>query len=610
MEDMKMPQITDSRIIRERLSKARECMTKAGVDVYVVCTGDYHMSEYAGDYFGERQFLSGFTGSAGTLVIGKDEAVLFTDGRYFVQAQLQLSGTGIELMKMGVQGAVSLTGYCESVLPDGGTLGLDARTVDAVLGNELESAVSKKNGNIDYKFNCTQELWEDRPAFPHSAAFEAEAGESCKDKLRRLREKMKELKTDAHVITTLDDICWLFNIRARDVKCNPVLMSYSYITMDSAVIYADDDRFSQQLKSKLCDMGVSIRPYETFYDDLGKIKQDSVLVDLKRINFYVYRLLKKSGVRMVTEQNPTVLMKAVKNDTEIRNLKAVHIDDGLALTRFMFWLKNTVGKEEITEFDAAVYLDSLRAEIYDFIEPSFDTISAYGANAAMMHYSAAMDNCSVLKPEGMLLVDSGGQYMRGTTDVTRTFALGPVTDECRKAYTLTLKGMLALADAHFLYGCTGLNLDILARGALWAEGLDYRCGTGHGVGYLLNVHEAPNNFRWKHAAGHGDTCVIEPGMVTSDEPGVYVDGQYGIRIENEILCVRDSENEYGTFLKFEMLTCVPVDLELVDCSYLDGNDLRRLNSYHEWVYKSLSPHMHGSELEFLKRATRAVGKDI
>lgn len=604
-----MPQITDSSIIKERISRVREIMEREGVDVYAVCTGDYHMSEYAGDYFGERKFLSGFTGSAGTLVIGSREAALFTDGRYFVQAELQLSGTGIQLMKMGVEGAVSVTDYCASLLPAGGTLGLDARTIDAASGAVLESAVKEKGGKINYNFNCTYELWTDRPAFPHSMVFKAETGESCRDKLCRLREKMRELKADGHVITTLDDICWLFNIRARDVKCNPVLMAYSYITEDRAVIYADLDRFSESIKAELFDMGVQIKPYEAFYDDLKTVKQKSVLVDLKRINLYAYRLLKESGLSIVSGQNPTVLMKAVKNETEIKNLRELHIDDGLALTRFMFWLKDTVGKQEITEYDAAMKLDGLRAEIKDFIELSFDTISAYGANAAMMHYCSAEDNCAVLKPEGMLLVDSGGQYMRGTTDVTRTFALGEVSGECKKAYTLTLKGMLALADAHFLHGCTGLNLDILARAPLWAQGIDYRCGTGHGVGYLLNVHESPNGFRWRNSANN-ELCVIEPGMVTSDEPGVYADGRYGIRIENEILCVKDVENEYGTFLKFEMLTCAPIDLDLVDLRFLDESDIRRLNDYHKWVYDSLSPHMSGFEAEHLKRATRAVGKDF
>lgn len=527
-----MPRITDNTIIRKRIDEVRNIMKKNSTDLYIVFTGDYHLSEYAGDYFGEREFLSGFTGSAGTLVIGMDKAALFTDGRYFVQAELQLKGTGIELMRIGVKDVPELTEYCIQNTPANGSIAVDGRTISASFGEKLEHKATKKNIKLDVTVDYAKSIWNNRPDFPYSKAFVSDNGETVREKLIRLREKINEKEAEGHIITSLDDICWLFNIRGNDVVYNPVIMSYAY----------------------------------------------------------------------VTDKSPVTSMKAVKNPVEIKNLSDVHIEDGLALTRFMFWVKENAGKG-ITEKDAADYLDNERAKISDFIELSFETISAYGANAAMMHYSATKDNCAILKPEGMLLVDSGGQYMRGTTDVTRTIVLGPVSDEIKKAYTLTLKGMLALADARFLYGCTGFNLDILARGPLWEAGLDYRCGTGHGVGYLLNVHESPNGFRWKHILGQNDLCVMEPGMVTSDEPGVYVDGKYGIRIENEIVCVRDYENEYGTFLKFKMLTCAPIDLEAVDVSYLNEKDIERINNYHSWVYEQLSPYMCGEELEKLKRAT-------
>ena len=306
-------------------------------------------------------------------------------------------------------------------------------------------------------------------------------------------------------------------------------------------------------------------------------------------------------------------MKAKKNIVEVNNLKSVHIDDGLAVTRFIFWLKDKIKNyseddesNQVTEVTAAAYLDNLRSQIHDYIELSFPTISAYNANAAMMHYSATCDNCAILKPEGALLVDSGGQYYRGTTDITRTIALGKTSAEFKKHFTLTLKGMLNLTNAKFLKGCTGFNLDILARQPLWEEGIDYRCGTGHGIGYLLNVHESPNGFRWKHNPGHNDLCVIEEGMVTSNEPGVYIDGKYGIRIENEIVCVKDYENEYGTFLKFDTLTYVPIDLELIDKSYLSDIDIQRLNDYHKAVYENLSPFMNDDERKKLKEATRSI----
>jgi len=333
-----------------------------------------------------------------------------------------------------------------------------------------------------------------------------------------------------------------------------------------------------------------------------------VLIDKKRVNTRLYLYAKDNDkIELVEKENPEVLLKAVKNDIEITNLKNVHIDDGLAVTRFIFWLKKAVKSgQTITEASAAEYLDNLRSGIKDYIELSFDTISAYADNAAMMHYQASKDNCSTLKQEGMLLVDSGGQYMRGTTDITRTIALGEVTDEMKKCYTLTLKGMLNLANTRFLHGCTGYNLDIMARAPLWNENIDYRCGTGHGVGYLLNVHEAPNGFRWKHIQGVNDLAVLTPGMVTSDEPGVYADGRFGIRIENEIIVTEDKENEYGRWLKFEMLTMVPVDLDLVDVQYLNYKDIEQLNNYHKQVYNVLSPYMKGEELEQLVYSTREL----
>ena len=597
-----MPRITDNTIIRKRIDEVRNIMKKNSTDLYIVFTGDYHLSEYAGDYFGEREFLSGFTGSAGTLVIGMDKAALFTDGRYFVQAELQLKGTGIELMRIGVKDVPELTEYCIQNTPANGSIAVDGRTISASFGEKLEHKATKKNIKLDVTVDYAKSIWNNRPDFPYSKAFVSDNGETVREKLIRLREKINEKEAGGHIITSLDDICWLFNIRGNDVVYNPVIMSYAYVTDKCAYLFADKDRFSDEIIEKLQKDGVTLKPYEEFYDFLDTIEEKVILVDMKRINYCAYKKICNCGVETVKTLSPVTSMKAVKNPVEIKNLSDVHIEDGLALTRFMFWVKENAGKG-ITEKDAADYLDNERAKISNFIELSFETISAYGANAAMMHYSATKDNCAMLKPEGMLLVDSGGQYMRGTTDVTRTIVLGPVSDEIKKAYTLTLKGMLALADARFLYGCTGFNLDILARGSLWEAGLDYRCGTGHGVGYLLNVHESPNGFRWKHILGQNDLCVMEPGMVTSDEPGVYVDGKYGIRIENEIVCVRDYENEYGTFLKFKMLTCAPIDLEAVDVSYLNEKDIERINNYHSWVYEQLSPYMCGEELEKLKRAT-------
>lgn len=591
--------------IRKRIARVREIMAQSGIDVYLVCTGDYHMSEYAGEYFGERKYLSGFTGSAGNLVICKDKAALFTDGRYFVQAEKELEGTGIELMRMGCEGVPDIMEYCVDSVPDGGRLGMDGRTVSAKMGLALEKELAKKRAALDCGFNAAKKVWSDRPEFPMSRAYELVVGEECKSKLERLRAAMREAGADCHIIASLDDICWLFNIRGADVACNPVIMSYALITENEARLYADAERFDNNLTEKLQLNGVKITAYNKIYEDCEALDSScTVLLDTQRVNYALYKSLQQ--LKVVNETNPTVYMKAVKNKQEIANLKAVHIEDGLAVTKFIYRIKKQVAdKEKISEAEAAKCLDGLRAEIDDYVELSFDTICAYGANAAMMHYHAANGGCE-LKQEGMLLVDSGGQYLRGTTDVTRTFALGNVTEQMKRHYTLTLKGMLALADAHFLRGCSGYSLDVLARQYLWEEGIDYRCGTGHGVGYLLNVHEAPNSFRWKYAPGVNEWCALEAGMVTSDEPGVYIDGEYGIRIENEILCVEDKTNEYGTFLKFEMLTCVPFDRELINVNLLENKDKERLNRYNRWVYNSLKDMLAGDELEFLKYETEEI----
>lgn len=632
---------TNKNEIKKRIAAVREIMAQSGIDVYLVCTGDYHMSEYAGEYFAERKYLSGFTGSAGDIVITKNGAALFTDGRYFVQAEKELEGTGIELMRMGCAGVPDIMDYCVDAVPCGGRLGMDGRTVSARMGIELEEALEKKQAVLDWGFNAVEKIWYDRPKFPMSKAYELVAGEGCGCKLERVRTAMEEAGADCHIIASLDDICWLFNIRGADVACNPVIMSYALITENEVQLYADAERFDKELIEKLQLNSVKITAYNKIYEDCERLCKESdvllgeeygtapeeggraalengrravlendrntrtVLLDTKRVNYALYKSIQQLTV--VDKTNPTVYMKAVKNEKEIANLKSVHIEDGLAVTRFIYWVKKQVaaGEKIYTEAEAAKYLDSLRADIKDYIELSFDTICAYGANAAMMHYHAG-DDSSVLKPEGMLLVDSGGQYMRGTTDVTRTFALGKVTEQMKRHYTLTLKGMLALADAHFLQGCSGYSLDVLARQYLWEEGIDYRCGTGHGVGYLLNVHEAPNSFRWKYVPGANEWCSLRAGMVTSDEPGVYIDNEYGIRIENEILCVEDRTNEYGTFLKFEMLTCVPFDRELIDINLLENKDKERLNRYNQWVYNSLKDMLDGDELEFLRYETELI----
>lgn len=593
-------------LIKKRIESIQGIMKKEKVDIYAVFTGDYHLSEYVGDYFKERDYLSGFTGSAGEIVITQNDAMLFTDGRYFVQAEKQLKGSDIQLMKMGTADAVSIYEYCKRKLPVNGVIGFDGKTVSAYTGKCLSDAAKSKNGRINPEINLTERIWQDRPRFPKGNIEVIEAGESCADKLKRIRENMKKDNCDKHIIASLDDICWIYNIRGNCVACNPVVMAYSVITIDSAFLYLNNEETDSKLKKYLSDNNVVLKEYDNFYDDIKNITNSKVLLDRRRANYYLGELLDNSdNVEVIDRQNPSVYMKSIKNEYEINNLKKIHIEDGLAVFRFMHWLKKEM-PDGTTEYEAACYMDECRKKIKDYKDLSFDTICAYGENAAMLHYHADKADASVINKKGMLLVDSGGQYERGTTDITRTYAMGEVSDEMKKYYTLTLKGMLSLADARFLKGCTGYNLDILARQALWEQGIDYRCGTGHGVGYRLNVHEAPNGFRWKHVTGVNDLCVIEPGMVTTDEPGVYIDGEFGIRIENELLCVEDMENEYGTFLKFIPLTCAPVDLELIDEKFINELDKKRLNEYHMWVRRELGEYVKPEEKSFLYKVTEAI----
>lgn len=617
-----MPAITDCSVIRDRIRKVREHMKEEGVTIVVVTSDDYHQSEYSGEFFELRKYLSGFTGSAGTLVIGEEKAALFTDGRYFVQAALQLEGTGIDLCRQGQAGVPTvseyLAGEMEAIRSDGRVpvLGFDGRTVAAGVGRYW--AKIAVGGRVVDEFDAAAGIWMNRPEFPHSELFvldERYAGESAGSKLSRIRKAMTKAGADVHLIASLDDIAWVLNLRGADVECNPVFMAYLLIFEDHATLFVNNEAVNPTVRGYLKDAQVEVVPYEEFENRLQQlaVENHTFFIDEKRVNYKIFNILTsaqgKSGSRVVTGQNPSVLLKAIKNETEIKNLQEVHVEDGLAVFDFMYWLKEkmkavALGLEEpITEVDAYEYLDRRRSEISDFIELSFPTISASGANAAQLHYAATKENCSVLKPEGMLLVDSGGQYLRGTTDITRTFALGEVTDEMKKFFTLTLKGMLNLGYAKFLKGIDGFGLDILARGPLWEEGVDYRCGTGHGIGYLLNVHESPNAFRWKRIPGVNDCAVMEEGMVTSDEPGVYVDGKFGIRIENEILCEKDLENEYGTFLKFSWLTLVPIDRELIDVQFLSKVDIDRLNRYHELVFRALSPFVSGEKLEYLSEVT-------
>lgn len=593
---------------KENISALRGEMQRAGVSVYIVPTSDFHDSEYVCPYFETRRFLSGFTGSAGTLVVSENEAALFTDGRYFIQAERELSGSGIVLMKSGEEGVPTVREYAEKILPENGSIGFDGRVVTAAAGEKYAAIAEKKGGKAVCDIDLAGSIWTDRPELAHTDIYvleECYSGKSAAEKLANVRKKLAEKNADAHVMTALDDISWLFNIRADDIEHCPMALSYAAVTADKAVLFADEAACGWIVREYLEKNGVEIRPYDDIYS-YAETLSGRVMLDKKRVNYRLAGIL--GGCEIVDFPNPAELLKAVKNPVEVENIRKAHVTDGIAVTKFMRWLKNNIGKMEITEYSAAEYMDGLRREVggEDFIAPSFETISAYGANAAMMHYSAKPDDCAVLEPRGMLLVDSGGHYRQGTTDITRTFALGEITDEMRTHFTLTLRAMLNLATAKFMYGCRGENLDILSRGIMWEQGLDYRCGTGHGVGYLLSVHESPNSFRWRIREDRPQSAVLEEGMVTTDEPGVYVEGSHGIRIENELLCKKGEKTEYGQVMEFEPLTYAPIDLDCIDVSKMEQRDKDRLNAYHKLVYEKLSPYFDGEELEFLKRCTREI----
>lgn len=593
---------------RKNISALRGEMKKNGVSVYIVPTSDFHDSEYVCPYFETRRFLSGFTGSAGTLVVSENEAALFTDGRYFIQAEKELSGSGITLMKSGEDGVPTVRKYVENILSENGSIGFDGRTVTAAAGEKYSDTAKRKGGKIICGIDLADNIWTDRPKLVHTEIYVLEerySGRSAADKLADVRKKLAEKNAGAHIMTALDDISWLFNIRADDIKHCPVVLSYAAVTADKAVLFADGSACGVTVQEYLKKNGVEIRPYDEIYA-YAEMLSGRVMIDKKRVNCRLAEIL--CSCELVDCPNPAELLKAVKNPVETENIRKAHVMDGIAVTKFMYWLKSNIGKSKMTEFAAAEYMDGLRREIGgdDFIGPSFETISAYGANAAMMHYSAKSDDCAVLEPRGMLLVDSGGHYRQGTTDITRTFALGEITDEMRTHFTLTLRAMLNLAAAKFMYGCRGENLDILSRGIMWERGLDYRCGTGHGVGYLLSVHESPNSFRWRIGEGRPQSAVLEEGMVTTDEPGVYVEGSHGIRIENELLCRKAEKTEYGQIMEFEPLTYAPIDLDCIDISQMEQRDKDRLNDYHRLVYSKLSAYFGGAELEFLKKYTREI----
>ena len=593
--------------IPERLTNLRAQMEEKGIDIYIVPTADFHQSEYVGEYFKARKYITGFSGSAGTAVITKDEARLWTDGRYFIQAAQQLEGTTVELMKMGEPGVPELTAYLEEITKPGDTIGFDGRVVSVGEGQEYADIAEKKGAKVAYHDDLIDLIWTDRPELSKAPAFSLGieyTGESTADKLKRTREEMEKAGANAHALTTLDDICWTLNIRGDDIEFFPLVLSYAIIKMDSMELYIDESKLDDAMKADLAANNVNLHPYNDIYEDIRKLDESTVLmIDPGKLNYALYNNIPEN-VKKVEERNPAILMKAIKNPVEVENIRKAQIKDSVAHIRFMKWLKENVGKMEITEMSAPDKLDEFRAEMGNFIRPSFEPISSYGEHGAIVHYTSSPETDVVLKEGNLYLTDTGAGFWEGSTDVTRTYALGEIPQKMKDDFTLVAISNLQLGNAKFLEGCTGMVLDILSRKPFWDRNLNFNHGTGHGVGYLLNIHEGPAGFRWKYRKG--ETEVLQEGMVITDEPGIYIEGSHGIRLENELLCCKGEKNEYGQFMYFDAITLIPMDLDAINPDIMTAEEKKLLNDYHKKVYETISPYLNEEEKEWLKKYTREV----
>ena len=591
--------------MRQQLIDLRAVMAKHGVDLCLVPSNDFHGSEYLSSHFKARKWVSGFTGSAGTLLVSQDWAGLWTDGRYFLQAADQLAGSGIDLMKMGEPGVPTLNEYIEKHLQKGQVLGFDGRVVSSKQAAGLRKLAEKCGASIACEEDLVGEIWTDRPALSAQPAFELTAdvvGKSRAEKLMDVRAALAKEGADAVVIASLMDVCWLMNLRGADVACTPVMLSFAAVTAEEAVLFVNPAVLSEEIKRNLADDGVTIRAYEDVYAFVRNLSTGSkVMLNLNVVNSKLEACV-PAGVEIIDKVDPTNLPKACKNEKEVDNFRIAHIKDGAAVTKFMRWVKLNVGKIDMDEISVAKKLAEFRAEQPGYIGPSFEPIMGYGPHGAIVHYSATEESCAKLEPKSFLLSDTGAHFIEGSTDITRTFALGELTEDEKKFYTLVLKGNLQLGNAQWKAGCTGANLDYLAREPLWRLEADYNHGTGHGVGYILSIHEGPQSIHW----GRANTTPLEVGMVTSNEPGFYLEGAFGVRLENLTAVKEVATNGYGRFLRFETLTMVPFDLDAVIPELLGEECRGILNAYHAKVRQVLTPYMTEEEKVWLADATRAI----
>ena len=593
--------------VPERLAALRAAMKANGVDVYLIPVGDPHSSEYLPDHYTSLTYFSGFHGENSNFVVTMTESAVWADGRYFVQAEKEIAGTEIQLMRMGEPGVPTAEEYCGKVLPEGGTLGLCGLTANCALVNNLKKELEPKHGSIKTLF-LEDELWvEGRPARPATPAWilpKEYAGFSPAEKLEQLRGKLKEQGCTAQLVGKLDNLAWLLNLRAMDIECTPYAMAYCYVTPDRAVLFIDQTRVTPEAKAELEANGVTLADYDSILDGMAaETEPQTVLAESATVNYAVYQVLENNPALTVKDAaDPLLAMKGVKNEVELAHLRASHLRDAVAMVRFQIELENRLAAgETLTELTVDEILHKYRSADDKFLVESFGTIAAYGGNAAMMHYHATPEDHAVLQRKGFLRVDSGATYLDGTTDITRTYPLGELTEDERLFYTWTLQCHIDIAKAVWLDYCDCHMLDTIAREPLWRHLINYRCGTGHSVSFVGNVHEGP------HALNGRNTTLMRPGMIVTDEPGVYEAGEVGIRIENEIECYHKADNQYGTFLAFRPITFVPIATSPIVPGVLDKEQVAWLNDYHRKVFEQLAPRLTEDERAWLAEKCAAIG---
>ena len=587
--------------MKDTLVELRKEMEKEGISAVIIPTSDPHSTEYVCEHYAARKYVSGFTGSAGILVVCKECAGLWTDGRYFLQAADQLKGSGIDLMKMGQEDTPSIEDYILEHLEKKGTVGFDGRLITIAQADQYQEAFEEKELTINAEVDLVDRIWKDRPPLPASPTYlydEKYAGKSVADKLAEVRKEMEACQADHLILTKIDEVAWLLNLRADDIKYYPVALTYMILSKESGTLYIDQSRLDQQSRQLYESLNLSIKDYDEIYADVPSL-EGLVWLDPDSANIRLSISLTTASIEFAS---PIIDLKAIKNETEIANTKIAHLKDAVAVCKFMYWLKHTDLSKE-SELSVSAKLQSFRALQENYIEDSFAPICAYQEHGAIIHYQSTEDSNVSLEEKGFLMIDSGGQYIEGTTDITRTFVLGPISEKQRHWFTVVLRGHIRLEMAHFLEGCSGKNLDILAHGPIWDEQMDYQHGTGHGVGHLSSVHEGPQSIRWK-----GNDAILHPGMITSDEPGIYIPNEFGIRHENEILAVADEKNFYGQFMHFETLTWVPFDRYGIDASLMQENELAWLNAYHQEIVEKVGPYLTSEESEWLKEICAPISK--